>query len=182
MKLDKKKTRQVIWLLIFTKTKEENRANANLIKQGFNTFLPLITLTNRNGKNKSLVPIFPRYLFVQINLDLSNWTSIKSTPGVSKIVMFSDKFTSIPDELIKSIKARLNKEGIYKEEISRVKFQKGDNVTIKEGPFAGLNAIFLSTKSKDRVNLLLNLLNTTVNAELSKFDIEQKEIIKTFKF
>ena len=111
----------------------------------------------------------------------NNWTSIKSSYGVSSIVMFSEKFTSIPNNIIELIQDKLDKSGIYKENVSIVDYQKGDPVSIKEGRFAGIDAIFLSKKSKDRVRLLLKLLNSSVITEISTSDIGNKEVVKNFK-
>ena len=182
MKSDKKRKKEIIWVLIYTKAKQEIKANENLQKQGFKTFLPLIAPTNKNSKLNSPVPVFPRYFFAQINLELDNWTSIKSSYGVSRIVMFSENFTSIPNNIIKLIQDKLNEAGVYKEDISIVDYQRGDPVSIKEGRFAGIDAIFLSKKSKDRVRLLLKLLNTSVVAEITQSDIDHKEVIKNFTF
>jgi len=181
MKPVKKGKKEIIWVLIYTKAKQEIKANENLQRQGFKTFLPLIAPTNKNSKFKSLVPVFPRYFFAQINFELDNWTSIKSSYGVSNIVMFSEKFTSIPNNIIKLIQDKLDKSGIYKEEVTIVDYQKGDPVSIKEGRFAGIDAIFLSKKSKDRVRLLLKLLNTSVVAEMTTSNIENKVVVKNFK-
>ena len=182
MKAAKKDKNKIIWVLIYTKAKQEIKANENLQKQGFKTFLPLIAPTNKNSEFKSLVPVFPRYFFAQINFELDNWTSIKSSYGVSRIVMFSEKFTSIPNNIIKLIQDKLDESGIYKEDVSVVDYQKGDPVSIEEGRFAGIDAIFLSKKSKDRVRLLLKLLNTSVVAEITKSNIGHKEVVKNFKF
>ena len=182
MKLDNGNIESNIWILIYTKAREERKAYENLKKQGFETFLPLIAPTNKNINSASLVPVFPRYLFVKINTDLENWNSIKYSIGVSKIVMFSDKFTSISEDIVNSIKERLNQSGIYKENISVVDHKEGDTVSISEGSFAGIDAIFLSQKSKDRVRLLLKLLNTSVIAEVDKSDLSPKEVIRNFKF
>ena len=182
MKSVKKDKKEKIWVLIYTKAKEEKKANENLQNQGFKTFLPLIAPTNKNSGFKAPVPLFPRYLFAQINLNTDNWTSIQSSYGVSHIIMFSEEFTSIPNNIIKLIQGKLNEEGLYKEDISIVDYQKGDPVFIKEGRFAGIEAIFLSKKSKDRVRLLLKLLNTSIIAEITSSDIEDKEVVKSFKF
>jgi len=181
MKPVKKKKKEIIWVLIYTKAKQEIKANENLQRQGFKTFLPLIAPTNKNSEFKSPVPVFPRYFFAQINLELHNWTSIKSSYGVSHIVMFSEKFTSIPNNVIQLIQDKLNEADIYKEDVSIVDYQKGDPVSIREGRFAGIDAIFLSKKSKDRVRLLLKLLNTSVVAEITTSDIGSKEVVKNFK-
>jgi len=172
---------ELIWVLIYTKARQEIKANENLQRQGFKTFLPLIAPTNRNSEFKPLVPVFPRYLFLQINFELDNWTSIKSSYGVSHIVMFTEKFTSIPNNIIELIQDKLNDAGIYKEDVSIVDYQKGDPVSIKEGGFAGVDAIFLSKKSKDRVRLLLKLINTSVVVEIATSNIENKEVVKNFK-
>tara|TARA_B100000212_G_scaffold323158_1_gene282986 strand:+ start:72 stop:620 length:549 start_codon:yes stop_codon:yes gene_type:complete len=181
MKPDKNRKKEIIWVLIYTKANEEIKANNNLQRQGFKTFLPQIASTNKSSKHKSLVPVFPRYLFAQINLESNNWSSIKSSYGVSHIVMFSEKFTPISNDIIKLIQGKLDDEGVYKEDISIVDYQKGDSVFIKEGRFAGIDAIFLSKKSKDRVRLLLKLLNTSVVTEITSSNIEVKEVIKSFK-
>ena len=181
MKLVKKGKKGIIWVLIYTKAKEEEKANENLQRQGFKTFLPMIAASNKNNESKSLVPVFPRYFFAQINFELDNWTSIKSSYGVSRIVMFSEKFTSIPNNIIKLIQDKFDESGIYKEDVSVVDYQKGDHISIKEGGFAGIDAIFLSKKSKNRVTLLLKLLNTSVVTEISTSAIGNKEVVKNFK-
>ena len=182
MKASEKDKSKIIWVLIYTKAKQEIKASENLKKQGFKTFLPLIAPSNKNIGSKSLVPVFPRYFFAQIDFELENWTSINSSFGVSHIVMFGEMFTSIPSNIIKLIQDRLDESGIYKKDVSLVDYQEGDSVTIKEGRFAGIEAIFLSNKSKDRVRLLLKLLNTTIVSELAKSDIGHKEVTKNFKF
>lgn len=182
MKSDKKRKIETIWVLIYTKARQEIKANDNLRRQGFKTFLPLIAPTNKNSEFKSMEPVFPRYLFAQIDFGSENWTSIKSSYGVSHMVMFGEKFTAIPNDIIKLIQDKLDESGIYKEDVSIVDYQEGDSVTIKHGRFAGIDAIFLSNKSKDRVRLLLKLLNTTIISEITKSDIGQKEVIKNFKF
>ena len=100
MKLDSGNNESNIWILIYTKAREERKAYENLKKQGFETFLPLIAPTNKNNNSDYLVPVFPRYLFVKINTNKENWNSIKYSIGVSKIVMFSDKFTSISEDIV----------------------------------------------------------------------------------
>lgn len=177
-----KQNKDLIWILIYTKPQHEKRASENLRKQGFNTFLPLISPANKNGNSAQPVPVFPRYLFVQINLALGNWSTIQSSYGVNKIVMFSEKLTSIPEQIIESIQNKLDKTGVFKEMVSFVDYEKGDAVSIKNGRFEGIDAVFLSKKSKDRVSLLLKLLNTSVLADLDESSIGKKEVTKRFKF
>jgi len=182
MKVARKDKKEIFWVLIYTKVKQEIRAKENLENQGFKTFLPLISSRNDLSKSEELEIVFPRYLFAQINLKVDNWSSIKSTKGVDHIVLFGNEFTVVPDKIIKLIKEKLNKSGVYKQKIYKTNFNKGDKLVIKEGVFSGIEAIFISKKSKDRVKLLLKLLNTTISAEVDKSHIGFKETIEEFKF
>ena len=181
MKTTEQDKKGTIWVLIYTKAKQEIKAKENLQNQGFKTFLPLINATNRDSEFRSPVPLFPRYIFTQINLSLDNWASIRSSYGVSRIITFGESFTPVSPKVIELIQDKLNEDGIYNQYISRANYRKGDSLTIKEGLFAGVNAIFLSDKPKDRVRILLKLLNTTVVSEISKSEIGHKEVVKTFK-
>ena len=80
------------------------------------------------------------------------------------------------------IKEKLNKRDVYKQKISKTNFNIGDKLVIKEGTFSGIDAIFISYKSKDRVKLLLKLLKTSILAEVAKSDVGLKETIEEFKF
>jgi len=182
MKVENKDNNGCIWILVHTKSGEETKAAENLALQGFETFLPLIPSTNRSSDQIKLVPVFPRYLFTKINPDNGRWTVINSTGGVSKIVMFSDKFTPVSNKIVNGIKERLDSSDVYIEGVSIEEYKKGDNLSIATGRFAGIDAIFLSNKSNDRVRLLLKLLNTSVLAEVDKKNIGHKEIIERFKF
>ena len=75
------------WFLVYTKAKEEQRAKKNLENQGFSIFLPMIAFAINNRSVSTIVkPMFPRYLFIKLNLEKDNWTLIKSTRGVSHMV------------------------------------------------------------------------------------------------
>ena len=172
----------MMWILVYTKAKQENRANFNLQNQGFVTFLPLISSQKRTEKSKQLSPVFPRYIFVKIDPDLENWITIKSTLGVEKSVMFADKLTSVPNDIIKAIRSKLDDSDVFTEDIEVIEYAEGDNVFIDQGRFAGVEAIFLSKKSKDRVRLLLKLLNTTVLAEIDESSLRKKTSVEKLKF
>ena len=58
MKLVKKDKKEIIWVLIYTKVKQEIKASENLRKQGFKTFLPLIAPSNKNTEfNEGVVQV-----------------------------------------------------------------------------------------------------------------------------
>ena len=170
------------WILVYTKAKEEKRAKENLERQGYETFLPLMAKTNNlESKEVSFEAIFPRYIFIKINLSSDNWISIKSTKGVSHLGLFGDKFATVPYQIIELLKSKVDANNIFFPKTLTHQFQEGDKLTINKGRFAGVEAIFLSNKSKERVRLLLKFLNTSIVAEISKSQLEEKEIFEKFK-
>ena len=170
------------WFLVYTKAKEEQRAKTNLENQGFQTFLPMIAFVKMNrSKSTTVEPMFPRYLFIKLNLEKDNWTLIKSTRGVSHIVVFGQRFAEIPDRVVAHLKSGADKNDIFKQTIKRQEFEKGDTLIIAQGIFKDKEATFLSKKSKERVRILLRFVNHLITTEIAASDIGQKEIIETFK-
>lgn len=91
------------WYLICTKPGQETLALDTLQKSGFHCFYP--TLTSPQHQTE---PLFPRYLFVQLEDPLmgQNWSTVRTTPGVARIVNTSQDNTDISDELILFIRAK----------------------------------------------------------------------------
>ena len=170
------------WFLIYTKPRQEERAKENLENQGFETFLPMIAYENiSQPKSFSLEPMFPRYLFIIINVERDNWTHIKSTRGVSHLVVFGDKFAEVPNSVVAFLKTRVDDNDIVKQKVTRQEFQKDDKLVIKEGVLKGKEATFLSKTGKERVRILLKLMNKLIIAEVPGHDVGRKAIIETFK-
>jgi transcriptional antiterminator RfaH len=170
------------WLLIYTKAREEQRAKKNLENQGFEIFLPMIAFAKLNqSKSITLKAMFPRYLFVNINTELDKWTRIKSTRGVSHLVVFGQRFAEVPNQMIAYLKSGADENDIFRQKIMRQEFQKGDTLVIEKGIFKDKEATFLSKKSKDRVRILLRFINHLITADIPASNVGEKEIIEAFK-
>ena len=170
------------WFLIYTKAKEEHRAKTNLENQGFQIFLPMLAFAKMNqSKSTTLEAMFPRYLFIKINLERDNWTCIKSTRGVSHMVVFGQRFAEMPHQVIEHLKSGADENHIFRQAITRQEFQKGDKLVIKKGALEGKKATFLSKTGNERVRILLKLMNQLIIAEIPGHDVGRKEIFETFK-
>ena len=170
------------WFLVYTKAREEVRAKENLENQGFETFLPMVAYEKMNqSKSISFETMFPRYLFIKVNVERDNWTQIKSTRGVSHLVVFGHKFAEVPRQVVAFIKTRVDDNDFVKQKVTRQEFQKGDKLIVEKGVFKDKEATFLSRKSKERVRILLKFVNHLITAEIPASDVGKKEIIETFK-
>ena len=170
------------WYLVYTKAREEQRAKKNIENQGFEIFLPMVSYEKVNqSKSILLETIFPRYLFIKIDVERDNWNHIKSTRGVSHLVVFGQRLAAVPHQVVAFLKTKVDDNDIVRQKITRQDFQKGDKIVIKKGLLEGKDATFLAKKSQERVKILLGLVNQLITAEIPASDVGQKETIKTFK-
>ena len=169
------------WFLIYTKPHQEERAKENLENQGNEAFLPMIASEKtKQPQSFSLKPMFPRYLFTKFIVENNNWTHIKSTRGVSHIVVFGENLTKVPNSVIDYLKSKVDDNDVLKLQTTRKTFQKGDELVIKQGVFQGKDATFSSMRGKERVRVLLSLMNRITIADISEQNLERKAIVETF--
>ncbi len=124
------------WYAIYTKPRQEQRAADNLRNQGYNCFLPTITVDK--VKNNAVIgvqqPLFGRYLFIELSASTSNWMPIRSTKGVSNLVSFAHRPARVPHDLIAALQAA--------PVLVQHRFEAGQALTIQTGAFAGFSAVF----------------------------------------
>ncbi len=101
------------WYVVQTQANAENKAVAHLRRQGFATYLPRYLKRRRHARRVDTVaaPLFPRYLFVEIDMAIQRWRSIYSTVGVSRLVCNGDCPVPVPDAVISSLRSRENASG-----------------------------------------------------------------------
>lgn len=153
------------WYLVYCKPKQEQRAQLHLQRQGFNSFLPVVSLTKTKAGKKQLVtePLFSRYLFLQYNADLS-LAKIRSTRGVAGLVKFGQSIATVPNSLIYSlIQQQLQ---LQQQDKQHQQFTKGDVVEVLSGPFAALNAVFQLADGESRSMVLLQFLGQPIQLSL----------------
>jgi transcriptional antiterminator RfaH len=154
------------WYLIHTKVHSEALALENLEHQGYECFLPtMLTEKLRRGKLKVIQEaLFPRYLFIRLDAGLQSqsWLPIRSTPGVSRLVMFGQTPAKIDAQIIDAMR---NQSQLIK--VQQHYFNHGDYVMINAGIFKDVEAVYQMSDGKDRVMVLLNLLKKPVKVYFS---------------
>lgn len=144
------------WYVIQCKGGESFRAAEHLSNQGYEVFHPVLNVKRkRQGKLVTVAePLFPYYLFIRLDQVVSNWRPIRSTRGVLRLLTFGNKPVATSDTLIDTLRAQPH----HQDDIHTY-FSAGEKVTITEGPFKDLEAIFTRCKGEERAIVLLNVLN-----------------------
>ncbi len=147
------------WYAVQTQHRKELYAEQHLVRQGYEVYLPLIKEARRSrGKEREvIVPLFPRYLFVQLDVSTDNTSPIRSTRGVTGLVRFGTILKPLDAVIIDQLKAAEDEEQGVRV-IQPYRFKRGDKVVITDGPFTGAEAIYKAKSGQERVIVLMDLL------------------------
>ncbi|MHC2333150.1 transcription termination/antitermination protein NusG [Bradyrhizobium sp. USDA 4454] len=151
------------WYVVQTQVNAEAKAAAGLVRQGFATYLPRYQRRRSHARKVELVarPLFPRYLFVAIDVAAQRWRAIQSTLGVSHLVCVGDRPAAVENAVIDALKSREDEAGFIAL-ARRPAFSPGDAVRIVEGAFVDSLALVEDASDHHRVAVLLNLLGRKV--------------------
>ncbi len=160
------------WYVVHTHAQGEARARVNLERQGYETWLPLYRRKRRHARRVETVmrPLFPRYLFVRIDLSADQWRPILSTFGVNHLVGGDTGPRPVSDGIMDNLIARAGDDGCF--DLAVGAFKSGDQVRILEGPFADLEGIFHTENDDERVMIFLRLMGREVRVTVPNTDIE----------
>jgi len=151
------------WYVAQTHPRAEAKAAAHLNRQGFATYLPRYLKRRRHARRVETIaaPLFPRYLFIAVDMATQRWRSIQSTIGVMRLVCNGDEPASINSRIIDDLKRRESEHGFI--ELDRqLKFRPGDKLRVIEGPFCDSLGLFEASSDNERVTILLDLLGRKV--------------------
>jgi transcriptional antiterminator RfaH len=153
------------WVVVNTQPHRESLALKNLEQQKFSSYCPMIRKTVRHARKSREVlrPLFPGYLFVQVDPNVQRWRPLLSTYGVRSIVGSGEQLSFLDTAFIESLKAR-EIEGVI--ERPRQPYRIGQEVKLAGGAFEGLVATIIDMDEKDRLVVLLDLLNRPVKVKL----------------
>ena len=155
-----------MWYAAHTKPREEIRALENLSRQGFECFLPMLVIEKIvRGRLKAVKePMFSRYIFVQVESQNQNFSLIRSTKGVDKLISFGQLPCAVPDKVIEALKVLTAEQSTQ----VRTLFKPGDSVLISDGPLKGLSAVFKEASGDLRSYVLLELMSKIHVVEVQK--------------
>ena len=126
----------------------------------------------RNGKKYTIERVFlPGYVLVEMELDNDLWHVIKNTPRVTGFLGTGDSPVALSEAEVSSILFR--SESAKDKPSMKIKFEKGEQVRINEGPFANFNGT-VDDVNEDRQTLKVMVSifgrSTPVEIEFAKVD------------
>ena len=155
------------WYVVQTQVNAEAKAAQNLQRQGYEVYLPRYLKRRHHARKMDFTakPLFPRYMFVAVNLATQRWRSIQSTFGVTRLVCNGEDPAVMPDGVVAALKAREDDKGFVKLDL-RPAFSPGDKVRVLAGAFVDNAGLFNGLADHDRVSILLDILGRKVRVLL----------------
>lgn len=155
------------WYVVQTQVNAEAKAALNLVRQGFEIYLPRYLKRRSHARKveKIAAPLFPRYLFVRIDMATQRWRSVQSTFGVSHLVCNGSDPAPVPQQVLSLLKAREDDSG-YVQLDQRPKFALGAKVRVLAGVFAENLGLFDGLADRDRIAILLDMLGRKVRVSI----------------
>ena len=134
------------WYTLYTRSRHEKFVEQELLKKGIDAYTPKIKLKRRWSDRIKEVeePLFKSYCFAKF--PLIHKRNVISQQGVVKVVNFSNRYVPVDENVIESLKILVSGEL----KIDPYPYlSKGDKVTIKKGPFKGLEGYIIEKRNKN---------------------------------
>jgi len=129
----------------------------------------------RNGKKYTIERVFlPGYVLVEMELDNDLWHVIKNTPRVTGFLGTGDSPVALSEAEVSSILFR--SESAKDKPAQKIKFEKGEQVRINEGPFANFNGT-VDDVNEDRQTLkvMVSIFGRSTPVEIEFAKVEKME-------
>jgi transcriptional antiterminator RfaH len=149
------------WCVVHTQPRSEKRAEHNLRRQNYKVFAPFIARTVRHARQSKLVesPLFPRYIFVKLDLEHDRWFSINGTGGVCELITVLDRPLPLPGGLVEALMAA--PAASPPEDVDE-DFRVNKTVQLRGGPFAELIGCIEDIDDRGRAQVLLEIMGRAV--------------------
>lgn len=161
------------WFVLQLKPQGLNRAEENLMRQGFESFCPkrIESILRRGRRSAKRVPLFPGYLFVAFDPGSRGWTSLHATRGVARLIVTDiRKPTPLPSSFMAGLMARCDDQGVLG---APPCLAQGDRIRLLSGPFADTVASIEKLEDGDRIRILMDLMGRQTPISISTSQVEK---------
>lgn len=158
------------WYVLAVQPRKEVYVEHQLRSAGEVVTCPRYVKTVRHARRTKRVPspLFPGYLFVQLDLKTHNWRKVNSIPGSMGLVKFNNRPSPLGLPFVESVISKIGRDGIVSFE---QKLRLGDSVQAVGGPFDRLFGRVIEMSESDRVKVLMDALNRKVEITLPKMAV-----------
>ncbi len=174
-------SKQKQWYVIHTYSGHEKKVKNNLEKRIASTGMEskvgriLVPteekIKKKDGEEKVInKALFPGYVLVEMEMNDDTWYVVRNTPGVAGFVSSGTKPLPVHQQEVEEI---LHNMGVDREKIIETEFEKGDKVTVTDGPFEDfIGEIQQVYPKQGKVKVIVSMFGRDTPVELDFTQIE----------
>jgi transcription antitermination factor NusG len=164
------------WYVLRSKPRKEDVLWRQLLSGGIEVYYPRLRVHPVNPRSRKLIPYFPGYLFVHVDIDIIGLSTFQWMPHTIGLVSFDNEPAIVPDYFIQAINKHVEELTAAGGELFNG-LHSGDAVMISDGPFAGYEAIFdTRIAGSERVRVMIQMLSDRrIPLELRAAQIQKKQ-------
>jgi transcription elongation factor/antiterminator RfaH len=164
------------WYVIHSKPHKEDLLWSQLRSRDLTVYYPRIRVEPVNPRARQVVPFFPGYLFVQVDLEETPLSKLMYVPGAHRVVSFDGRPATVAEDVIQALQVQITAINAGKHP-KNDGLKRGDPVNIKSGPFKGVEAIFdQNLDGRGRVRILIKILrDRQMRLEVSRGTIASQQ-------
>jgi len=163
-----------LWYVVQTNPREDGIATTVLNQMDIYVYQPFMQKYVFHARKKTLkkYPLFPNYIFVNINPVEEDFHKVRWCRGVKRILLDNYQPVAIDDEFIQGlISMEDEKSRIIKKPVD---FKSGDHVRVRSGPMKDIYGVIESWDSDvGRVRILIEMVNNKAKVVIHPSLIEK---------
>ena len=161
-----------LWYVLHTKSRFENVVNEGLFRKSIEAFLPKVQIRSKRRDRRILirVPLFPGYIFVKTDLNPYEHLEIVKTVGAVKLIGNKEGPIFVTDKTVDSLRIMVTGDHSI---ATGARLQRGDRVMVVNGPFIGVNGVFVRYKGQGRVVVNIDALGQFAAVDVNEDDLEK---------
>lgn len=158
---------------------EQRVASMNMEDRIFEVVIPTEVVAEFKNNKRVMVEknLFPGYLLVRCQLDDDSWYAIRNTPNVTGFIGGGGKPTSLSRKEVENFLGKPEEDdpaAAAKKARPRLEYEIGQNVRVKEGPFADFNGMVAEINEDQlRLKVLVNIFGRETPVELEFAQVQK---------
>ncbi len=155
------------WHVLYVKSRWEKKVFESLKDISLEPFLPQVkTVRQWSDRKKTILrPLFPSYIFVNINSSLEFHKAL-SVDGASAYIRFGKEYALVTEKEINQIKFLMGDENIIDIETNIALPKVGQTKKITYGPLNGLNCEIIKVDNHNKIIVRIDSLQQNIVATL----------------
>jgi transcription antitermination factor NusG len=160
------------WYVLRSKPHKEHALYRQASLGKYEVYYPRLQVAPVNPRSRRIVPFFPGYMFIQIDLEQVGRSVFKWMPFSMGLVTFDNEPARVPEGFIDALQVRLDEIDRGGPQPGQI-YSKGARVMMSHGPFEGYPALFdTHIPGGERAKVLIEFLS----GQYVRFDVHINDI------